>query len=133
MKISIITVCFNSQKTIYRTLESLAKQSYNNIEYIIIDGNSNDNTLSIIKNYKKNIDILISEKDNGIYDAINKGIKLANGEIIGLLHSDDWYANKNVISRVSNVFKNHKVDIVWGDVAMFDDNDIKKGFIQENL
>ena len=128
MKISIITVCYNSQKTITKTIESLSQQNYNNIEYIVIDGGSTDNTLSIINNYENHIDKLISEKDNGVYDAINKGIKLASGEIIGLLHSDDHYPNNNILSTVSGLFEKNNIDITWGDVVLLDENDNKKRF-----
>ena len=87
--ISIITVCYNSEKTISRTIESIINQTYKNIEYIIIDGKSDDKTLEIIDNYKNNISKIISEKDNGIYDAFNKGLNICNGELIGFVNSDD--------------------------------------------
>jgi glycosyltransferase involved in cell wall biosynthesis len=101
--VSLITVCYNSEKTIERTIESVINQSYKNIEYIIIDGLSNDNTLGIIKDYaikNKNIKY-ISEEDSGIYDAMNKGIEMSSGEIIGIVNSDDWYeldAVENILS-----------------------------------
>tara|TARA_Y100001958_G_C21215547_1_gene540959 strand:+ start:1148 stop:1897 length:750 start_codon:yes stop_codon:yes gene_type:complete len=128
LKISIITVCYNSQKTISETIESVIRQKHLDKEYIIIDGGSSDNTLSIIKKYQNHIDKLISEKDNGIYDAINKGLKQANGDIIGLLHSDDHYPNDNVLSTVSQSFENNNVDIVWGNVALINENNNKKRF-----
>ena len=87
--ISIITVCYNSEKTISRTIESIKNQTYKNIEYIIIDGKSDDKTLEIIDNYKNSISKTISEKDNGIYDAFNKGLNICNGELIGFVNSDD--------------------------------------------
>jgi glycosyltransferase involved in cell wall biosynthesis len=97
LKISIITVCYNSAKTIERTFQSVRKQTYSNIEYIVIDGNSIDNTLKIIENYKDIITKVISEPDKGLYDAMNKGIKLAKGDIIGILNSDDvFYSNKTL-------------------------------------
>jgi glycosyltransferase involved in cell wall biosynthesis len=118
LKISIITACINSEGTIRRTIESILSQEYNDIEYIIIDGDSTDLTNSIIDNYKNNISKIISEKDNGIYDALNKGVHLATGDIIGLLHADDFYPNKNIISNVIRLFQgNNNLDIVLGDVA----------------
>lgn len=106
MKISIITVCYNSDKTIRDTLDSVLKQNYKNYEYIIIDGKSTDNTLKIIKDYEKKFNgklKVISEKDNGLYDAMNKGIKKSKGDIIGIINSDDILANNNVFE---NVVKN---------------------------
>ena len=91
MKISVITVCLNSEKTIERTIKSLIGQNYNNIEYIVIDGNSKDNTVNIIKSYSNYIDYFISEKDDGLYSALNKGIKASNGDIISILHSNDVF------------------------------------------
>ena len=115
MKISIITVCYNSQETIKDTIESVINQSYGNIEYIIIDGNSDDNTCDIISSYKNNIDFFVSENDKGIYDAINKGIKLASGKVIGLLHADDIFDNNQVIQKVISNF-DLKKDILFGDI-----------------
>ena len=94
MKISVITVCFNSDKTIEKTINSVINQNYKNIEYIIIDGGSTDDTIKIINQYRKNFSKFISEKDNGIYSAINKGIKLATGDIISVLHSDNFFLMK---------------------------------------
>ena len=105
MKISIITVTLNSASFINHCLESVKKQNYDNIEHIIIDGGSNDSTLSILKSKKKQISVLISEPDNGIYDAMNKGLKIATGDIIGFLNSDDFYANNNVLKNVSELFR----------------------------
>ena len=116
MKISIITVCYNSEKTISKTLESISNQSSKKIEHIIIDGKSTDSTLSIISKlpYKKKV---ISEPDNGIYDAMNKGIKIAKGDIIGFLNSDDFYANNDIISKVLKQFENNpKIDACYSDL-----------------
>lgn len=88
---SIITVCRNSEKTIEQTIKSVLGQTFKNLEYIIIDGASDDNTLSIINKYRDQIDVVISEADDGIYDAMNKGIALSKGEVIGIINSDDWY------------------------------------------
>ena len=105
LKISIITVSYNSETTIEETICSVINQDYHNIEYIIIDGASKDETLNIIKSYKSKIDILISEKDHGIYDAMNKGIKASKGDIIGILHSDDTYTDSKVLSKIASYFK----------------------------
>ena len=116
-KISIITVAFNSQRTIRQTIESVFLQDYGNIEYIMIDGGSTDWTLDIIENYKDKIHYFSSEKDDGIYDAMNKGIRVATGDIIGILNSDDFYASKNVISDVVDVFNTDNCDSLYGDLV----------------
>ena len=135
MKISIITACYNSEKTISRTIKSILSQTYSNLELIIIDGASTDRTLEIVDFYKNNISYIISEKDNGIYDALNKGLKKANGEIIAFLHSDDFYSNPKVLEHVINEFKiGNKVDIVLGDVAFLDDGkNIKRYYSGKNF
>ena len=118
MKISIITVCYNSEKTIRKTIESVLNQNHIDIEYIIIDGGSIDNTLNIVYQYQKYINKIISEPDNGLYDAINKGILLATGEIVGLLNSDDVFINNDVVSDIVENFElNDNVDSIIGDVS----------------
>ena len=116
MKISVITVCFNSSKTILDTIKSVNNQSYTEIEHIFIDGVSNDNTLNIIKLNSKNNHILISEKDSGIYDAMNKGILIANGDIICILNSDDYLKNEFVLQKVVNEFNKSGADMVYGNI-----------------
>jgi glycosyltransferase involved in cell wall biosynthesis len=117
MKISIITVVRNNVKTIQQTIESVLSQEYKNIEYIIIDGDSTDGTLEIIKSFRGSIDKFISEKDQGLYDAMNKGINLASGDVVGFLHSDDFYFNSKVLSTVINTFKEYpKVDACYADL-----------------
>ena len=115
--ISIITVCFNSERTIKKTIESVLNQEYNFFEYIIVDGNSSDSTLQIINDFNldKRISV-ISEPDNGIYDAINKGIKNANGEIIAILNSDDFYCNKIILSKIVEGFT-EEIDLVYSDIC----------------
>lgn len=93
-KISIITVVFNGEHTIEKTIQSVLSQSYSNIEYIIIDGSSTDKTMEIISKYKDRVAKVISEPDKGIYDAINKGIKISKGDLIGIINSDDWYEDE---------------------------------------
>jgi glycosyltransferase involved in cell wall biosynthesis len=118
MKISVITVCLNSERTIEKTLQSVCNQDYENKEYIVIDGLSTDSTMSIINNYKQKIDHLITESDKGIYDAINKGILLSSGEIICILHSNDIFFNNHVLSNVFEYFYNNKkLNILLGAVS----------------
>ena len=117
VKISIITVCYNSEKTIKKTIESVLNQEYNDIEYIIVDGGSSDNTVDIIKEYGDKISNFISEKDNGIYDAINKGILMANGDIVGILNSDDVFNETSIITDIISKFNsNQNLDSVIGDI-----------------
>tara|TARA_R110001606_G_scaffold327360_1_gene474276 strand:- start:1119 stop:1889 length:771 start_codon:yes stop_codon:yes gene_type:complete len=117
MKISIITVCFNSVDVIETAIRSVLAQSYSDIEYIIIDGGSTDGTVEIIKNFEKQFFYFVTEPDSGIYDAMNKGIALATGDVIGILNSDDFYFNPYVLNEVIEVFsKNPKTDMVLGNV-----------------
>lgn len=122
MKISIITVCYNAEKTIEDTIKSVLDQTYDDYEYIIVDGKSNDNTLNIINNYLNNNHIkLISEKDKGLYDAMNKGINNATGDIIATINSDDVLYDKNIFSTVINNYDD-KTDIIYGDILYCDNN-----------
>lgn len=125
-KVSIITVCYNSERTIEDTLQSVINQSYPDIEYIVIDGVSTDSTLSIINKYKDKITTIVSEKDNGIYDAINKGIRLATGDIIANLNSDDFYIDNNVIADVVTTFEKEKTDTLYADLYYVDAVDTNK-------
>ncbi len=120
MKISIITVTFNSAETIEKTIQSVISQSYKNLEYIIVDGKSTDETLAIIETYKSHITKIVSEKDNGLYDALNKGIALATGDIIGILHSDDFYTDTNVLQLYADTFSKNKLDAVYSDLYYVD-------------
>ena len=127
MKISIITVSYNSENFIESCINSLINQSYKNIEYIVIDGLSTDNTLKIIKRYSKYTSVIISEPDEGIYDAMNKGIKIAKGEIIGFLHSDDLYINNNVLSKVADIFReNPSLDACYADLMYVKQTDTSR-------
>ena len=116
-KISIITVAFNSVKTIQDTIESILLQDYKNIEYIIIDAGSSDGTVEIIKSFGDKITYFISESDHGIYDGMNKGIKAASGDLIGILNSDDFYPNNFILSNVAKTFVNNQCDAVYGDLV----------------
>lgn len=126
MKVSIVTVTYNSAETIEDTIKSVLNQDYNNIEYIIIDGVSKDNTLEIVNKYKNKIALIVSEKDSGIYDAIAKGIDKATGEVVVALNSDDMYASNDVISKVVELFKSSHADAVYGDLNYVDRNDTSK-------
>ena len=120
MKLSIITPTYNSAKTITRTIDSVLAQNYSDLEYIIIDGASTDNTRDIILSYQDKLNIkFISEPDKGIYDAMNKGIKLATGEIVSILNSDDLFDNDKVLLSVLEAFKDQTVDAVYGDIKYF--------------
>lgn len=123
MKVSIITVCYNSEAFIKDAIESVLNQTYQNIEYIIVDGGSKDNTISIIENYKDKIAKFISEPDNGIYDAMNKGINMATGDIVGILNSDDFYNSNQVIENIVNSFNVKSIDAIYGDLfVVYRDN-----------
>lgn len=116
IKVSIVTPCFNSAKTISDTFNSIMEQTYRNIEYIIIDGGSTDRTMDIVHNYENRFHIpirVISEKDNGIYDAMNKGIKIASGNIIGIVNSDDWY-EPDTVENVVRSYQGNKYEVVYG-------------------
>lgn len=115
MKVSIITSCYNREATIRGAIESVLGQDYPNIEYIIIDGASKDNSLSIIHEYKDRITTIVSEPDHGMYEAINKGIRMATGDIVGLVHSDDFLYSSQTISHIVERFKETKADFLYGD------------------
>ncbi|MBP1839099.1 glycosyltransferase family 2 protein [Formosa algae] len=128
MKVSIITATYNSEKTIQDCLNSVLSQKYNNIEYIIIDGASSDNTLNIIEDVKQthtNV-ISMSEPDKGIYDALNKGINRASGDIIGFLHSDDFFASSETISHIVEAFNDENIDGVYGDLHYINSTNSEK-------
>lgn len=124
-KISILTATYNSAGTIRDTLESVAKQTYPNIEHIIIDGVSKDNTLDIVKEYP-HVSKVICEADNGIYDAMNKGIQHCTGEVIAILNSDDFYTSNTVVEDALNEMKKFDADTLYGDLEYVDKNDITK-------
>lgn len=116
MKVSIITVAYNSGSTIRDTIQSVITQTYTNIEYIIVDGASTDDTLRIVEEYKKDIHILVSEPDNGLYDAMNKGIQLATGDVISILNSDDFYADNAVVENMVNAMIPTNADVCYADL-----------------
>lgn len=125
MKLSIITVCLNSEATIADTIESVLKQSFIDCEHIIFDGGSTDKTVSIIKSYEDRIS-LIEGSDTGIYNAMNQAIGYASGDIIGILNSDDFYAHSNVLANVEKTIRTHQLDSVYGDLDYVYHNDIRR-------
>ena len=126
MKITIITPTFNSDKNIYKNISSVSQQTYKNWEQIIIDNNSTDNTLPIINKFNEKKIKIIKEKDEGIFDAINKGIINSSGEIISILHSDDFYHDNNVLNLIAETYKNVKSDIIYGNIIYVAENTEKK-------
>ena len=118
MPVSIITVCYNSEKTIAQTIGSVLDQTYHDIEYIIVDGNSTDNTMKIVETYREKFAgrlKVVSEPDRGIYDAMNKGIRMASGELIGILNSDDYY-EKNAVEIMVNAMTEDRYQILYGEM-----------------
>lgn len=124
MKISIITIAYNSEETIEDTIQSVLNQTYSNIEYIIVDGGSKDGTLGIIERYKDKISTIVSEPDKGIYDAMNKGVALATGELVGILNSDDFYANNDVIKNIASTIGDF--DSIYADLVYVDRSNTDK-------
>ena len=120
MKISLITVTYNSEKYLSHCIESVQRQTYKDIEHIIIDAKSTDGTLSIIKKYEAKIAKWVSEPDRGMYDAINKGMSMATGDVVGILNSDDMLVSDDVIASIVKVFEKEKVDSVYGDLEYVD-------------
>lgn len=125
MKISIITVCFNSARTIGDTIKSVASQKNCSLEHIVVDGASQDNTSEIVKN-AKSVTKYVSEPDFGIYDAMNKGLKLATGDVIGLLNADDFYVDDTVLSQVSEVFQDPTIQACYADLVYVDQEDTSR-------
>lgn len=120
MKISIITISYNSAATIEDTIKSVLGQTHQDIEYIIVDGASKDATLNIIKKYQTKIAKVVSESDKGIYDAMNKGISMATGEVVGILNSDDFYSNNEVLAKVAAAFSSPDITACYGDIIYID-------------
>lgn len=124
MKISIITICCNNASEITQTINSVINQTYPDIEYIIVDGASKDNTLAIVNKYKDGIAKIISEPDKGLYDAINKGIKASTGDIVGLIHAGDRLYDNRVIEKIAKHFEAYDLDISYGHSKIVNDHDI---------
>lgn len=134
--ISIITPSFNSEKTIHTTIESILKQTYSRFEYIIVDGKSTDRTLEIAESYRKEMESrgisyqIISEPDRGIYDAMNKGIRRAKGELVGIINSDDWY-EENTLQRVAEVYEKDPFDMFYADLRIWQED--AQGNLKEKM
>lgn len=124
MKVSIVTVCYNSQSTIRDTIESVLSQAYSNIEHVIIDGGSSDNTLKIVKDYHDKVAVIVSEPDDGIYDAMNKGIRLATGDLVCMLNSDDVYVDESSLQQLVECMVTADTDTVFADLVQVDSNDL---------
>lgn len=116
MKISVITAVFNARDTIRDALNSVSEQDYSDIEHVVVDGASTDGTAEIIESCRSSIDVLVSERDEGIYDALNKGIAIASGDVIGFLHADDLFSDHRVLSRIAHAMADQAVDAVYGDL-----------------
>jgi glycosyltransferase involved in cell wall biosynthesis len=119
MKLSIVTVCFNSEPTIGDTLRSVAMQRGASIEHIVVDGASTDATMKILEAHRHHLAHVISEPDHGIYDAMNKGVRVASGDVIGFLNSDDVYADEDVLAKVGETMERHHLEVLFGDVAFY--------------
>ena len=129
MKISIITVVYNSSLTIRDTIESVLSQSYDNLEYCIVDGDSTDGTLSIIKEYEQKFKgklKWVSDSDTGIYDAMNKGIRMATGDVIGIINSDDFYHKTDVIEQIAKAFENNDIQATIADVRFVNPDNLDR-------
>src|SRR5690625_1165873 len=123
IKISIITICYNNEEDIRPTIDSVVNQTYDNIEYIIVDGKSTDNTMGIVDEYSGYIYAIISESDEGMYDAINKGIKVATGDVVGLLHAGDRLYDEQVISSIADHFLSNDIEAMYGHSILVNQDD----------
>ena len=127
--ISIITATFNSAKTLKDTIQSVLRQTNKDFEYLIIDGGSTDETIDIVKSYESEFSgrlKWVSEKDQGIYDAMNKGIKMASGDVVGILNSDDYFTSDDILQTVADAFKSHEIDAIYGDIHFIRDGNPQK-------
>jgi len=126
LKVSIVTACRNADRFLKHCIESVLNQSYPDIEYIVVDGASTDDSLLIIKNYEGRISRFISQKDEGIYDAMNKGIALAGGDIVGILNADDFFPHPGIVKNIISKFEESKADAVYGDIWYVDKENISR-------
>lgn len=133
MKLSVVTVCYNSANTIEHTIKSVTSQAGVEIEYIVIDGGSTDGTLDVIGCYMTDIDVLVSESDKGIYDAMNKGLALSSGHIVSFLNADDVFAHKYVAENAIKELREHCIEVVFGDVNFCEDGKIVRHYSSKNF
>ncbi|MCF6206735.1 MAG: glycosyltransferase [Sulfurovum sp.] len=126
MKISIITSVYNNKETIAEAIESVLSQTYDDIEYIVVDGASTDGTVEVIQKYAEKITTFVSEADKGIYDGLNKGIALATGDVVGFLHSDDLFEDDKVVEKIAHAFKTMHTDSIYGDLTYVSKEDTSK-------
>ena len=124
--ISVITVSYNSRETIAETIASVASQTYPSVEHIVVDGASTDGTLEVLERFRDKLSKIVSEPDEGIYAAMNKGLSLATGDVIGTLNSDDVYVDENVLAMVAEVFRDDSVDVCYGDIFYVDKGDLNR-------
>mgnify|MGYP002277844611 CR=1 FL=1 len=123
IKISIVSICYNNESDIRQTIESVINQTYENVEYIVVDGNSTDNTMTIVQEYSEQVNEIISEPDQGRYDAINKGIRSSSGDVVGLIHAGDRLFDENVLSEIGYHFSKNNIDAMYGHSILVDQND----------
>ena len=124
MKVSVITVCLNSEATIIEALQSVATQTHPDVEHIIVDGGSEDGTVMLVKEFARNGSVVLSEPDNGIYHAMNKGLRLASGEVLCFLNADDFYKSADTLALVNTMILENKLDVLYGDVDYVHPNDL---------
>lgn len=126
MKISVITACHNSEKYIEHTIRSVVSQTHRDLEYIIVDGKSEDQTIEIIRSFGSSVSKWISEPDRGLYDALNKGLEMATGDVVGFLHSDDFFTTDKVLENIALTFEKEKSMAVYGDIQFVDPADVER-------
>jgi glycosyltransferase len=126
LKISVITAVYNRQETVQQALESIFSQTYSEVETVVVDGMSTDGTLNVLEMLRPKIDVFISERDSGIYDALNKGIKNSTGEVVGFLHADDVFENNEVIEKIASVFQDPTIDAIYGDLVYVRHDDLSQ-------
>lgn len=126
MKISIVTACYNASSTLQDTIKSVRMQTYSDWEHLLIDGASTDDSVSVAKQYSNHFSLMLSEPDKGIYDAMNKGISLATGDVIGTLNADDLYNDSSVLGRVAVAFEDPRIDAVYGDLVLVNQEDVSR-------